>query len=94
LPTGGALNYTETIGPLLTARCGSCHGEGGVAGLNLTSYQSALSGSANGAVIVPGDADGSLLVQKQSGETPHFGQLSTEELQLVKDWIAAGAPEK
>jgi hypothetical protein len=45
-------------------------------------------------VIVPGNANGSLLVQKQSGTTPHFSQLTPEELQLVIDWINAGAPEK
>jgi hypothetical protein len=62
--------------------------------LNLTTYQTALTGSVNGAVIIPGNPDGSLLVQKQSGDQPHFGQLSPEELKLVIDWILAGAPEK
>jgi hypothetical protein len=63
-------------------------------GLNLTTYQSALKGSQNGPVIVPGDAQGSLIVQKQSGPQAHFGQLTPEELQLLTDWITAGAPEK
>ena len=45
-------------------------------------------------VIIPGDANASLLVQKQSGAQPHFGQLTPEELTLVIDWINAGAPEK
>jgi hypothetical protein len=53
-----------------------------------------MQGGTNGPVIIPGDANGSLLVQKQSGETPHFGQLPPEELALVIDWINAGAPEK
>jgi hypothetical protein len=63
-------------------------------GLNLTSYSTALSGSQNGPVIVPGNAEKSLLIQKQTGEQPHFGQLSPEELELVTQWINAGAPEK
>jgi hypothetical protein len=33
------------------------------------------------------------LIQKQSAELPHFGQLNPEELKLVEAWIAAGAPE-
>jgi hypothetical protein len=90
----GALTFDATIGPLLKTRCGSCHGENGIQGLNLTTYQAAIEGGTNGAVIIPGDANVSPLVQKQSGSQPHFGQLTPEELTLVIDWINAGAPEK
>ena len=53
-----------------------------------------MKGSVNGPVIIPEMLPGSPLVQKQSGPTPHFGQLTPEELTLVIDWINAGAPEK
>jgi hypothetical protein len=43
-------------------------------------------------VIVPGDSANSRLVQVQSDR--HFKNLSPEELELVKQWIDAGAPEK
>jgi hypothetical protein len=33
-------------------------------------------------------------VQKQTGEQPHFGQLTPQELELVREWIEAGVPEK
>jgi hypothetical protein len=93
LPTGGALTYTATIGPLLQSRCGSCHGEtSSIQGLNLSSYEGAMQGGQSGPAILPGDAEGSLLVQKQSGAQAHFGQLTPDELQLVIDWITAGAP--
>jgi hypothetical protein len=52
-----------------------------------------MAGSQNGPVIVAGDADASLLVQKQSGDQPHYGQLIPEELELIKQWINAGVPE-
>jgi hypothetical protein len=52
-----------------------------------------MQGGKDGAIIVPGDPAASLLIEKQSGDTPHFGQLSASELQLVTDWIKAGAPE-
>ncbi|HEX9092158.1 MAG TPA: NapC/NirT family cytochrome c [Anaerolineales bacterium] len=94
LDLSGPLTYDGTIGPLFKSRCGSCHGENGLQGLNLTTYQGAIQGGTAGPVIVPGDANGSLLVQKQSGTQPHFGQLTPEELVLVIDWINAGAPEK
>jgi hypothetical protein len=44
--------------------------------------------------VVPGDPQGSLLVQKQSQDQPHFGQFTPDELDLVIAWIEAGAPEK
>jgi len=92
IATGGALTYTDTIGPLFKSRCGSCHGENATQGLNLTSYQSAMAGGISGPVILPGDPQGSLLVQKQTGDQPHFGQLAPEELEMVIHWIEAGAP--
>jgi nitrate/TMAO reductase-like tetraheme cytochrome c subunit len=93
LNLSGPLTYDATIGPLFTSVCGNCHGENGIQGLNLTTYQGVLTGGASGPAIVPGNAEASLLVQKQSGETPHFGQLTPEQLNLVIDWINAGAPE-
>jgi hypothetical protein len=93
LPSSGKLTYDDTIGALFQVRCGSCHGESAIQGLNLTTYQTAMAGSQHGAVILSGDPDNSLLIQKQSAELPHFGQLNPEELKLVEAWIAAGAPE-
>ena len=87
---GGELSYEATIGPLLTSACGGCHGE--IQGLDLTTYEGVLEGGLSGPAVFPGDPQGSLLVQKQSGSTPHFGQLSQSQLQLVIDWVAAGAP--
>ena len=94
LNLSGPLTYDATIGPLFRSRCGACHGENGIQGLNLTTYPGIMQGATDGPVIVPSDANGSLLVQKQSGAQPHFGQLTPEELALVIDWINAGAPEK
>jgi hypothetical protein len=52
-----------------------------------------LKGGDSGPAIIPGDPDDSLLVQIQSAGN-HPGQLTEEELQLVIEWIQAGAPEK
>ncbi len=94
LDLSGALTYAATIGPLFQSRCGTCHGENGILGLNLTTYQTAIQGGTNGSVIIAGDAQVSPLIQKQSGTLPHFGQLTPGELNLVIQWIDAGAPEK
>jgi nitrate/TMAO reductase-like tetraheme cytochrome c subunit/mono/diheme cytochrome c family protein len=94
LPTlSSSPTYNNVVGSLFTARCGSCHGSDGIHGLNLTTYATALAGSTDGPVILPGDADGSLLIQKQSAAQPHFGQLTPDELAVVRQWIASGAPE-
>jgi hypothetical protein len=60
--------------------------------LNLTTYADAIKGSDNGPVILPGDSAGSTLVEVQRGT--HFATFSVEELELVMQWIDAGAPEK
>ncbi|MGE5223292.1 MAG: NapC/NirT family cytochrome c [Omnitrophica WOR_2 bacterium] len=100
LSTGGSstgtknLTYKSGIGELFSSRCGGCHGTGNsIQNMNLTTYEGAMKGSSSGPVIKPGDPKGSLLVQKQSGDQPHFGQLSPDELQQVIDWISAGALE-
>ena len=85
--------YDNVIGAILLKRCGGCHGENPMKGLDLTSYQTMMAGSEDGPVIISGDPDGSLLVQVQSGATPHFGQLSPDELAIITEWILAGTPE-
>jgi nitrate/TMAO reductase-like tetraheme cytochrome c subunit len=88
-----ALTFTQTIGPLLAAKCSACHGQGGQKGLNLTTYAGVMDGGESGAAIVPGDPDSSLLVQIQSAQPAHFGQFTSSELDQVVEWIAIGAPE-
>jgi mono/diheme cytochrome c family protein len=92
--SSATITYDALIGPLFKERCSACHGENAMKGLDLTTYQSAMSGSVDGPVITPGDPENSLLIKMQSGNQPHFGQLTPEELALVKQWIEAGAPEK
>jgi nitrate/TMAO reductase-like tetraheme cytochrome c subunit len=88
----GPLTYADSIGPLLQARCGACHGQNGIQGLDVTSYESLMKGGVSGVSVLPGNPEGSLLVQKQAGEQPHFGQLLPAELELLWEWISAGAP--
>jgi hypothetical protein len=92
-PEEGELTWDDTIGPLFVNRCGACHGENGIEALNLTTYETTLNGGNGGPGIVPGDPDSSLVVIKQGGDTPHAGQFTTQELELVIDWIEAGAAE-
>lgn len=90
-PTAAGPTWDAVIGPLLAAQCGACHGSFG--GLDLSTYGGARAGGASGPAVVPGDPEGSILVQRQEAGG-HPGQLSAEDLALVTAWIEAGAPEE
>jgi nitrate/TMAO reductase-like tetraheme cytochrome c subunit len=88
-----ALTYTDVIGPLLTQRCGSCHGANAMVGLDLTSYETTMLGGDNGPAIMPGDPEGSPLIQIQTGDQPHFSQFTPVELEFIIQWIESGTPQ-
>lgn len=87
-------NYEETFAAMLNGRCAGCHGGNNPeAGLDLSSYESIMAGSPDGPVLIPGDPDASLIIQRQSQPEPHFGQVLPDELEALREWIAAGALE-
>jgi cytochrome b subunit of formate dehydrogenase len=91
--TQAAVTWVE-VAPIFAARCGMCHSATlATNGLNLGTYADALKGAQDGPVIVPGDAANSKLITIQS-QGGHPGQLSAEELALIKAWVEAGALEK
>jgi mono/diheme cytochrome c family protein len=78
---------------MLQDKCGVCHGAGASGGLNLSTYADTVKGGTSGVIIVPGDSATSLLFTiQQPGD--HFGNLTSEELAQVVEWINAGALEK
>jgi len=84
--------YDANIGPLVAQECSACHNSTTLAGgLDMTSFSALMQGGKDGAVIVPGDPAGSLLIGVQSGQ--HFANLTEAELELVTRWVEAGAPE-
>jgi hypothetical protein len=78
--------------------CTGCHGGSG--GLFVGTPGQLLQGGAHGPAVIPGDADGSLLIQKLAVTTP-FGDrmpaggpyLPEPVTQIIKDWINEGAHE-
>ena len=92
--TGAAvLTWDGSLGPLFQAKCGACHGTSvKLAQLSFATYADAIKGGQDGPVILPGDPAGSLLIQKQQAGG-HPGQFTVEELELVSQWITAGAQE-
>ena len=88
------ISYANDVRPILESRCGSCHmGEFVSEGLDMNTYESLLVGSQNGPVIIPGDANDSLLVQKiTAGKMPKRGpKLTPTQIQIITDWIDADA---
>ncbi len=89
----GAVTWAQ-VGPVFAAKCSMCHGASlATNGLSLATYAEALKGAQDGPVILPGAAANSKLIQVQS-QGGHPGQLTDEELALVRAWIDAGAPEQ
>ncbi len=66
-------------------------------GLELDSWESLIAGSENGQVLIPFDAEGSLLIQLATKLDdadplrPHADALTAEEIALVRQWIDDGA---
>lgn len=78
--------------PLFQQQCGACHGPVPSKGLKLVEYTGIMAGSSSGPVIVAGDPDKSTIVEVLT--KGHFAKLTSHQLDLLKQWIASGAPEK
>jgi mono/diheme cytochrome c family protein len=90
--------FAKDIQPLFKAQCVICHGSMG--GWDASTYDSVMTSGKNAPVIIPGDVEKSLLTQKIQGTQtegtimPPGGKMSDSDIQLILDWIKAGAPEK
>ena len=92
-----AQQFATDISPIFRKRCLGCHG---VAmqqnGLRLDAREAAMRGGYSGAVIVPGNAEGSRLIQLVEGRKgrtmpPAGPPLKAEEIALLRAWIDKGA---
>jgi mono/diheme cytochrome c family protein len=96
-PAVGAVSFKSDILPAFKDKCGACHGSMG--GWDSTSYASVMQGGNSGPVVVAGDPDNSLLVQKLQGTQatggvmPPGGKLPEAQIQLIIQWIKDGAPD-
>lgn len=91
-----SVSFANDVMPIFQNSCFECHGVRQVKeGLDMQTYESILAGSFNGPVVIPGNAAESLLVQLVvQGEMPNRGpKLTAEQIQVITDWINAGAPK-
>ncbi len=85
--------WDGVVSVLFNPKCTGCHGDSlQSGGLDLSSFDTALTGGGSGPGIVANDADASIIVQKmESGAHPAL--LTDEEIALLKAWIDDGAAE-
>jgi uncharacterized membrane protein len=92
--------YARHIYPIFEARCVVCHGEQKVkGGLRVDSYDLLMRGGSEGAVIIPGKPERSILLQRITLPPDHKkfmpGEgkppLKPEEIARIRAWIAQGA---
>ena len=96
LPPPEPVSFSRDIAPIMAMHCNICHGEAG--GISTRSYSEIMLGGNLGKVIVPGNADASLLlhfIDGRRGEKqrmPKEGRpLSSVQMDLIRRWIGEGA---
>jgi uncharacterized membrane protein/mono/diheme cytochrome c family protein len=93
--------YLDVVRPLLERRCGTCHNDDKrESGFSVGSYDSTLVGGDTGLAVVPGNLEASELYYRitlpsddeafmpAEGKTPP----TAEQIEILRWWIAAGAP--
>lgn len=89
--------YTDDISAIFTSQCVVCHGVSG--GWSSETYGDVLLSGVGGPTIAPGSADDSPLFQSLVGTHPRGvvmppgGSLADRDIELIRRWINAGAPE-
>ncbi len=105
VPMAGAetvLTFQKDIAPILQQRCAPCHFPDAPkkpkGKLDMTTYALMMQGGENGVAITPGDLEASPLVamiewtaEPFMPPEEKFKQLPSEEIDLIKKWIVAGA---
>lgn len=90
-----APEISEQAVNILRQSCWSCHGAEPMSGLDLRTRASMLKGGGRGAAIRPGKPEESLLYQyltgKASPRMPLGGELSADQVELLRKWIEEGA---
>jgi hypothetical protein len=92
------IDFVKSVEPILAAKCYGCHGPAKqTSGLRLDDGAAALAGGYGGKVILPGNANESLLIQRVSAAKGLVAMpmgskgLPPEQVAILKSWIDQGA---
>jgi hypothetical protein len=88
--------FEKHVRPVLANNCFACHAKVKMGGLQLDSREHLMKGGQDGAVVVPGEPDKSLLIQAvrkthERIKMPPQGKLSENEVNDLAAWVKAGA---
>lgn len=94
MPDSAGVSFARDVAPLLVSKCGRCHIQARRGNFSLANFQLLMQGPPEGVVVFPGDVTASRLIETvETGDMPRGGgKVSEDELQLLKDWVASGAP--
>src|ERR1700761_2095841 len=103
--TASAVDFQRQVRPILSDKCFLCHGPDKgtrMANLRLDTQEGSTAMRKNGAPIVPGKPDESLLIKRIFSEDPNFRMppafshktLTEEQKQTLRHWIEQGATWK
>lgn len=90
------VDFAHTVAPILKKHCAECHaGDQKNGGFSLNSRESLLEGSENGAMVEPGNAGASRLLELITSEgddrmPPDGEPLAASEVKTLTAWINAG----
>lgn len=94
------VSYANDIQPIFNSNCAGsqCHIGGTSNGLSLVSYSTLMEGGISGPVVIPGEPDSSIIVQRLEGtiqpQMPFQRPPQPQsQIQLIRDWIAQGAQD-
>jgi peroxiredoxin len=90
---GGAVTYTREVARILQAHCITCHRPGEIAPFSLTGYRQAAGWSSMIAEVVDEGRMPPWHASPEHGRFANDARLSAEEKRVIRDWVAAGAPE-
>ena len=90
--------FENRIRPVLVESCYDCHTKSALGGRRVDSRQALLEGGDRGPAIVPGDADGSLLLRAVRHLDPDLempqsaNKLTDEQIEDLATWVTMDAP--
>lgn len=91
------ISFVDDVVPILSGKCGNCHGDNARGGLRLDTFAGMKRGGQSGPLLVPGNPAASLICQRIASPNPQVRMprgpetLSAAEIQTIAAWIAGGA---
>ena len=88
-----SVTYTKHIAPILNSRCVECHRSGDIAPFELTNYKQAAGFAETILEVIDDNRMPPWHADPKHGKFANERRLSDADKKLVKEWVAAGAPE-